>query len=501
MPPRKKPDLDAPAEYPGTLPKPIVVREAESWRFKWPEETGPESHLVLEFSNTKEQGEGLYSELEVKYRIEGSATLGHIIGPIKVNLTGPRGRVDMTSALERQAPTALWTDGKTYAIRWRDMVELTYRQVVIEFREGLPTMNVVKDVKEEPEVLYMVNRLLPLNQTAVIYCDGGLGKSWLALFIAILVALGYDHPPFTLGRSIRGKCTPVLYLDWEVEEGECRRRVGWILRGLCLIYGYDIETLEAKLDMHLFYRRMERAIHTEASRIRRDVAKYGIGLVIIDSIVPASGGNPNDAEVASAAMSAIRNLYPATRLVVAHISKADAKANGASGGGESGVYGNAFYRNLGRSLWEMKVDKAPGGLYEVGLIHRKVNVGLTQQEFGLSFRWDEQSQAITFSAMNVRDNPQLAKSVGLEAEVGALLLENGTMTEDALRKETKRSDYLIGKALKALEARGEAVKVGGGAGKGNKNTWRLTMQEPENTPLPTYPQVDIDEREREEEPF
>jgi len=495
---KKTPDNEYP-EFPGSLPRPKVARAGDCWTCRWPQDCGPESCAVMQFDSPRESSDGFHTEMTVWFLQNPSELIVPSATPyftkgLRFNLSSAQARESAVKRLRSRKEAAIWRDGNTYALRWPDMVEQAFPAVIDSFREGSATLNATKDVKEEAEVLYAIERLLPLNQTAAIYCDGGLGKSWLALLIAILIALGIDHQPFKIGRTIPARGVPSLYLDWEVEEVEFRRRIGWIVRGLCIAHGWESpwteERLLASLDARLWYRRMSRAIHQDVSRVKHDIDKLGIGFVAIDSIVPASGGNPNDAEVASAAMNAIRDLYPATRLILAHISKGaanDTKDNGK----DAGIFGSAFYRNLARSLWEFKAD-SDRGQYQVGLVNRKQNVGMLQEPFGLSYRFDEDAKALIFAPISVKGNSELVKALGPETAILAAL-KKGRLSLEDLKDASGLSEPTIRKYGAKLSQRDLVLVTPGGGAKNKTYYERTDLPTSEGEPQPE--QVTFDDEE------
>jgi AAA domain len=81
----------------------------------------------------------------------------------------------------------------------------------------------------EPEARrYVVPGLMPDGALTILYGDGGLGKSYLALYFAMCAALGRP----IAGRPVKKRTA--LYLDAELEQDEFLRRAYWIARGLGL---------------------------------------------------------------------------------------------------------------------------------------------------------------------------------------------------------------------------------------------------------------------------
>src|SRR5205809_607111 len=84
--------------------------------------------------------------------------------------------------------------------------------------------------------------------------DGGQGKSWLALALAVAVATGKSLP---CGLRPTRTC-PVLYLDWESSEAELADRLRALLAGMG-VRDYAGE---------VHYRRMTRGLTDDANFLR-----------------------------------------------------------------------------------------------------------------------------------------------------------------------------------------------------------------------------------------
>src|SRR5262249_58943095 len=106
--------------------------------------------------------------------------------------------------------------------------------------------------------------------------------------------------------------------------------------------------------------------------LRADLARPEVGFVIVDSLAPAAGVEPESADSTIRAMNALRSFTGTTRLVLAHVSKATAdQASGAAR-----PYGSVFVRNLARSAWELRrAEEAGADELLLAAYHRKPNGG------------------------------------------------------------------------------------------------------------------------------
>ena len=108
---------------------------------------------------------------------------------------------------------------------WDDLIDDVCDKTMNSQRTRLaPKIVGLKEpTKERP--VYQVWPLLPSRQPTIIYGQGGIGKSWLALYLCALV----DH-----GLTLNGLNADVgnsLYVDWETDRDTLEGRAWAIKRG------------------------------------------------------------------------------------------------------------------------------------------------------------------------------------------------------------------------------------------------------------------------------
>jgi len=96
---------------------------------------------------------------------------------------------------------------------WNEVLEQVCFHTLRLLREGEPAVT-VGGGKERRERRYLLYPLLPLNLPTLIYGEGGVMKSYLALFIGLTVQGGIEELQW---RPQQGN---VLYLDYETDEDE-----------------------------------------------------------------------------------------------------------------------------------------------------------------------------------------------------------------------------------------------------------------------------------------
>jgi hypothetical protein len=151
---------------------------------------------------------------------------------------------------------------------------------------------------------WIVEGLVPEGALTILFGDGGLGKSYLVLYVASCILLGLP----IAGRSVEKRI--VLYLDAELDEEEFRRRAYVVARGL------DLE----RPPEGLFYWRLSGSlidprVRAQALTCARECKA---GLVVVDSLTVASSGiDPKEARDIIGLLKSLESL--GTVLAVDHI--------------------------------------------------------------------------------------------------------------------------------------------------------------------------------------
>jgi len=152
--------------------------------------------------------------------------------------------------------------------------------------------------------------------------------------------------------------------------------------------------------------------------------------VIVDSLAPACGPEPETADAAVRTMAALRS-FGTTNLVLAHVSKATADAPG-----PARPFGSVFVRNLARVLWEIRRESDDADGLRLACYQRKNNLGPVAPSFGLHCVFTE--QAITLTALDLANAPDLLERATLwQRIVVALKTSDLTVEELALGLSAK----------------------------------------------------------------
>ena len=375
-----------------------------------------EWHLIrMKFENFKTDSD---------YNEKAEVTAWHqnkeVFSPSRVNLTANRGRNDVAKRCDESIP----------GLPWGTIVDNICKTVRKERKKGEPVVDLkFGEISESSQ--YTIDPFLIHNQANLLYGDGGLGKSWFALFLASLIATGKSHAGLTPEPG------GVMYIDYEVERQDMTNRF------IALCNGLEIEP------PHFQYRKQIADVIKDQERLTELVAKHNIQFVIIDSAAMACGGKPEDANVASGYWNAL-NALKCTTLTIAHVSKAEASERGSST-----PYGSVFWRNGARNAWEIKQGTVFERLKkEFGLVQTKLNSGAGDPPRNFLFTFDNPKLArkVTVESANTESNQSLMEAEGPRS-----------MAEASI-KEERRNATAQSRAFEGVSASEVAEKWGIPAG-------------------------------------
>jgi hypothetical protein len=231
--------------------------------------------------------------------------------------------------------------------------------------------------KKPPPLRWPVPGFIPEGFVTVLAADGGTGKSYLALELSVCLALGL---PF-LGIPVTQR--KVLYLDFELDEMEQKRRLWRVLQGK----GVSVD--DPRLQGQLFYYRPEGSLADPAthSEIVGIIEEHGIGLTVLDSLtIGSAGGDTTDSQDVIGIMQGFKRW--GTVLAIDHLSKGAARGNQS----QPTPFGSIVKRNIARST--ATLSKAAGGGLILGF--DKTNFGPKEPILGYEVEFDDEADAVRF---------------------------------------------------------------------------------------------------------
>ncbi len=253
---------------------------------------------------------------------------------------------------------------------------------------GLPTIDDLQRYEVSPidpvdaqTAPHVIEKIVPVGEVTLLGGHGGAGKSFLALLLAVLVAIGRNLGGLTVERR------KVLFFSAEDDRDELLRR----LHRLCKALGVDRRELVGWLtlldvtDLEPTLMDAPRGGAMGATLLFERLTQYvearDFGLVIVDNASDTFGGEENERRHVRAFLRALRRgLARRKRAVIllAHVNKATAQ--GVSRGNES-YSGSTAWHNSVRS--RLVLEGKPG---EPRILrHEKANKGELADE--MAFDW------------------------------------------------------------------------------------------------------------------
>jgi archaellum biogenesis ATPase FlaH len=359
---------------------PDVADLGNGYSLLWPEQ---KVRFLVEYITR--QSAGIYAEftviVEAKTLCEGQ----------RVNLNGDKSRL---------AKKLQELDSQYKLAQWSLMLESTAVLVLRRYREGEPPHRLNADTPVE-SLSYQLNPMVFSRKVTILYGDGGLGKSSLALLIGMLVSTGETVAGLS---AVRGR---VLFLDYEdTIDVHARRREA-------IVAGHpNLKPAE------LIYQTHHEPIWNILPTLLRLVQLERIEFIILDSLAAATCGDAS-AEAATKAFRALRMLNRGA-LVLAHIPKTNEQQQ------EAGIYGSVFYKNFARSTWELRKEQEVGTDESVlGLFNRKSNLSRLHPPMGLRVRQNSTSTAMSYEPCDLSQTLELEKGLPIASRIRNFLEQDG----------------------------------------------------------------------------
>lgn len=403
---------------------PTVSRVGALYRLEWTEEK-----ITIELDRVTEHSD------ETRGQLTALAT-GLVIAQFGYNLTSLPAR-DKASKYLRERHEA----------DWGLALEMASYHILKYLREGDPRVDLSMNDTVVP-VTFLLRPLLLKDMPTMVFADGGTGKSYLALLVSMLVGFPWVDNPFRF--KVPDQPTTTLYLDWETDENTTKYRLQRICRGM--------DQPKPPLE----YRHCSRSFILDLAAIQRHVMESKAGLVIVDSLGMACGGDLKEQISATTFFQCLRELRVSS-LLLTHVSKDEMRKT-------KTAFGSVYFQNHARSVWEMSGvlsrDGDDGATINVGLFQRKHNEMAVARPLALGIEFNNILETTVFHPANLGDLPDLRDKLTLKDQLRELL-KSGQLSVTQLADETGKKEDAIRMTLNRYKAM--FVKVG--------NDWGLRTKD------------------------
>lgn len=284
-------------------------------------------------------------------------------------------------AADRQAAMQTIRDGIAYGVRRPRDIPDKHPSFLLDVGKSpqpeevpidVPIRDTVRLVRvweeDEPEPrAFAIGSLVPDGAVTLFYGDGGQGKSYIALHMAIMSCLGR---PF-LGYFVEKRA--VLYLDAELDDTEFSRRAYKMARGIGM----------ARPPEGLHYLQLPGSLSDPSvqNMVRQAVMASEARFIVMDSLT--IGSYAVDAADPSDMIRVLKFLEALGCAVVAidHIAKPLPGTNLS----QYRAYGSVFKGNVARSA--IQIIRADGG--GLTLLHKKSNFSALSDPVHLALEFEE----------------------------------------------------------------------------------------------------------------
>lgn len=398
---------------------------------------------AIGFEQLRQERWGLCGEIHVRTArvLEQTGRPGHLFSGT-YNLSKLDDRDKLAKALSV----------KNDLIAWTDLLEVARVEATRLHRQGDPAVRLC-DVVSLPQ-RYLIDPLVPADQTSVLYGDGSSTKSTLARVLALAAATGKR-----IGPVRPAGFGTVLVLDYETEAEEWADGMRRLAAGAGL----------AGIPERVHHRRQWRPLADDQAQLRAEIARTGASYVIVDSMLGALGADISPDAVAPF-YNALRSFEGTTRTVLTHLTKADTQQRG----GIPDPYGSVFVKNYARSVWFLKREEGDDGTeFEVALVHRKVNRGPLHKPIGIRWGFSDPDGPINLSEVDPMANPVLSQHGSIAARIEAAL-RGGSLDTRTLAGAVGTDEKTISTIAARLVRGGRILQLAGGGGRGKLTVYGLS---------------------------
>lgn len=327
------------------------------------------------------------------YHAELTVTLDEtvLLDAVDINLKSDAGQIKLVTSL------------KTYStsIPWKVLLQKACALVLRRHRRGDPPVNLNRDSLIEP-LTFAINPLVPRKKSAIVFADGGKGKSTFALMLAMGVSIGQSVAGFS---ALPGKA---LYLDWEDDADVHTRRLHAIRAGHPELDGAEVR-----------YQRCCEPLTKLTYDLARTIQREGITFIVIDSLLAAMGGEAS-AEAVGKFFAALR-VFQVESLLIGHTPKTITE-----GQEHATVYGSVFNQNFARAVWELKTEQEIGEDSAIlGLFHRKSNLTRKHPPIGLKVTHNQDGSYIRYEPFDLTKAAEMVNALPLPNRIRNLLDSDG----------------------------------------------------------------------------
>ena len=336
---------------------PVLVEQGstyDSWWFEW--ELGSLSVVTLNIDRIYEEKGAIWSEFSASVMIGDQRRT--VLTPSRTNL------LNSARGGWRQYEDAF--EGFANDFPWGACLQQAVETTLIEYRAGNQPEDLTEGWESDDGENFLLEPFIANSGVSVLYGEGGLGKSVLALAFGLAVCT--DSPIFNVFPTRVG---PVVYFDYEDDSLPHKRRLRSLMQGHGvdkLAYPYHHQVLIAK-------------VNQAQSDMRRVLADTHAVLAIVDSIGMGRGGDSMGSEDTIRFFRSLRS-FDVPVLAVDHLAKAERTKE------DPTPYGSIYTMNSARLAWAaVNAESSSSTTKHINLTNTKVNHVAKSKPLGVEVKF------------------------------------------------------------------------------------------------------------------
>lgn len=385
-------------EYTVHFGEPDATHDDDLHIFTWYDREGnPIARIIVD--QVGDRGGQLKGEVSVYWLQDETLGTRPIAGPSDVNLLATGANAGIMSVAKEAEFRVADTD-------WRGALQHSRVETVQSFRDGNVGTRLGQDPDREFGHPFLIKPYIASSGSTVMYGEGGLAKSTLALAFSISVATGvpiFGDAPTTTG--------PVVYFDYEDDETIHDAR----MLAICKSLGINVN------DVEIWHVPLTAKVNNASASMKRRVREYRAVFYVLDSVGMGRGGDAASAEDTIRLFRALRGLR-LPNLAIDHISKAAKKQNDL----DVDAFGSTYTMNSARLAWALKRAKGPDhNIIYIAARNTKTNHTKRAEDRGIEIRYQTEDDVPTHIEIVTTDALRLLETKGVSTEdrMVALLIE------------------------------------------------------------------------------
>jgi len=274
--------------------------------------------------------------------------------------------------------------------------------------DNIEVIELAKESLPEPRK-WILEDYIPKGFPTTIYASEGIGKSYLAIFLAINICIGGTE---FIGKNFYPKPLNTLYLDYELEKDEIMRRAIELCNGMGL----------ESIPNNFYYRMPDLMLSKYLTKLPSVIKRYNIELLIIDSI-GASGVDAMDEKSVISIYTQLKQLG-ITSILIDHQSKIQSQDNVDN----KTPFGSVYKSHICRSVIHLVQEKSSKECLIVRLVQQKSNFGAKSKEILIDILFDD-------SAVVIEKSDSISHKQQHLNMIKDYILENGNNGREIIQSE------------------------------------------------------------------